>query len=60
MGCRTPSADCLIIHKQSKYGERLGRHEDGSTAILAGTMRNVRFWHKADMLNALTDVRFWG
>jgi hypothetical protein len=20
---------------------------------------NVRYWHKADMLNALTDVRFW-
>jgi len=20
----------------------------------------VRFWHKADMLNALTNVRFWG
>ena len=22
--------------------------------------RNVRYWHKADMLNALTNVRFWG
>src|SRR4026209_1930215 len=22
--------------------------------------RDVRFWHKADMLNALTNVRFWG
>jgi hypothetical protein len=21
--------------------------------------RNVRYWHKADMLNALTNVRFW-
>ena len=21
---------------------------------------NVRQWHKADMLNALTNVRFWG
>jgi hypothetical protein len=21
---------------------------------------NVRFWHKADMLNALMNVRFWG
>jgi hypothetical protein len=20
----------------------------------------VQFWHKADMLNALTNVRFWG
>ena len=20
----------------------------------------VRFWHKADMLNALTNVHFWG
>jgi hypothetical protein len=23
-------------------------------------MRYVRFWHKADMLNALTNVRFGG
>jgi hypothetical protein len=22
--------------------------------------RDVRLWHKADMLNTLTDVRFWG
>ena len=22
--------------------------------------QEVRFWHKADMLNALTNVRFWG
>jgi hypothetical protein len=22
--------------------------------------QNVRFWHIADMLNALTNVRFWG
>jgi hypothetical protein len=21
---------------------------------------HVSFWHKADMLNALTNVRFWG
>ena len=21
---------------------------------------NVRYWHKADMLNALTNVGFWG
>jgi len=22
--------------------------------------RDIRFWHKADMLKALTNVRFWG
>ena len=22
--------------------------------------RHVRFWHKADMVNALTNVRYWG
>ena len=27
---------------------------------LAALIRNVRFWHKADMLNALTNDRFWG
>ena len=24
------------------------------------TSDDVRFWHKADLLNALTNVRFWG
>jgi hypothetical protein len=24
------------------------------------TLTEVRFWHKADMLNALTNVRFYG
>ena len=23
-------------------------------------LQDDRFWHKADMLNALTNVRFWG
>jgi hypothetical protein len=23
-------------------------------------MVDFRYWHKADMLNALTNVRFWG
>ena len=26
----------------------------------AGGRADVRLWHKADMLNALTNVRFWG
>jgi hypothetical protein len=25
-----------------------------------GVLSDVGFWHKADMLNALTNVRFWG
>ena len=29
----------------------------GVLQLAAGT--DVRFWHKADMLNALTNVRFW-
>jgi hypothetical protein len=29
-------------------------------AILAAQVSDVRFWHKADMLNALTNVRLWG
>jgi hypothetical protein len=24
------------------------------------TAHDVRYWHKADMLNALPNVRFWG
>jgi hypothetical protein len=41
------------------------RHDLGSQheqAVLRRVLLNgtVRFWHKADMLNALTNVRFWG
>jgi hypothetical protein len=28
--------------------------------VLATARQNVRYWHKADMLNALIIVRFWG
>jgi hypothetical protein len=33
-----------------------------ATSAVAQSLRetNVRFLHKADMLNALTNVRFWG
>ena len=30
------------------------------TGGLARSDWDVRFWHKADVLNAPTDVRFWG
>ena len=26
----------------------------------ADSLADVGYWHKADMLNALTNVRFWG
>jgi hypothetical protein len=32
------------------------RRFDRSSVALA----DVRYWHKADMLNALTNVRSWG
>jgi len=32
----------------------------GATKQWLGLVLNVCFWHKADMLNALTNVRFWG
>jgi hypothetical protein len=28
--------------------------------VLIAAARDVRFWHKADMPMALSDVRFWG
>ena len=32
----------------------------GATKQWLGLVLNVCYWHKADMLNALTNVRFWG
>ena len=32
----------------------------GATKQWLGLVLNVCLWHKADMLNALTNVRFWG
>jgi hypothetical protein len=31
----------------------------GATKQWLGLVLNVCYWHKADMLNALTNVRFW-
>ena len=36
-----------------------GYHQKRRKPIQAITP-DVRYWHKADMLNALTNVRFWG
>jgi hypothetical protein len=31
-----------------------------SDMLRAAIESDVGYWHKADMLNALTNVRFWG
>jgi hypothetical protein len=45
----------------------VGRRIYGGPRIVTGQWfppplieHDVRFWHKADMLNALMNVRFWG
>ena len=49
-------ADCLRLI--ALFGGRLRRNpiriaKDNNSA-------DVRYWHKADILNALMNVRFWG
>ena len=39
---------------------QLGPLERGALAKSTRRAENVRFWHKADMLNALTNVRYRG
>ena len=34
--------------------------EPWADEVIERTRANVRFWHKADMGIALSDVRFWG
>ena len=49
----------LSLPRQGCGGE--GRHADRGARLQLWTSRNnVGSWHEADMLNALTNVRFWG
>ena len=34
-------------------------HKVGKKPVVPNHSLDVRYWHKADMLNALTNVRFW-
>ena len=38
----------------------LGLANSGGCGLSAVALERCRYWHKADMLNALTNVRFWG
>ena len=58
-----PAKTLLLMKRRPAFNPFEGR--DGSDryglARNVGAMSgNVRYWHKADMLNALTNVRFWG
>jgi len=35
-------------------------HLPGTISIISKARLNVRYWHKADLLTHLFDVRFWG
>ena len=52
-------ADALDDAIAQPGGRRL-RSLDDAAPGWRGSLNIVRFWHKADMLNALTNVRFGG
>jgi hypothetical protein len=39
---------------------KLEQSDQGYNDRAEQVMVDIRYWHKADMLNALTNVRFWG
>jgi uncharacterized protein len=65
-----PSIEKLIAEEQGRSQAYDGRTAFGMSATRSTPTRrwdkaardhiNVRYWHKADMLNTLTNVRYWG
>jgi len=63
-------AACIGISQQWRayltHGHSVTPAQVTSTRVKEESMQNapprggLRFWHKADMLNALTNVRLWG
>jgi hypothetical protein len=50
-----------LAARGSTEGFRLHwRHKQAVGTTLFDADANVCLWHKADMLNALANVRFWG
>ena len=58
-GIHATRADALDDAIAQPGGRRL-RSLDDAAPEWRGSLTIVRFWHTADMLNALTNVRFWG
>src|SRR6476469_7389601 len=59
------TARCSIEEKEARYSALrslpwLFECDPWGTCSDSGQKTDVRLWHKADMLNALTHVRFWG
>jgi hypothetical protein len=47
--------------RAAKYGSRLSRSRPTASFLnVPRSMRNVRYWHKADIPKHTFDVRFWG
>jgi hypothetical protein len=38
----------------------INQRQELAIGLTGSEKPNVRYWHKADMLNALANVRFWG
>jgi hypothetical protein len=49
-----------IIERTTTTMVARGLHSDFSLGDSDANETDVRLWHKADMLNAPRDVRFWG
>ena len=56
--CRQP--DALLTDAIVRNAARSTGQKKSGPALPTKVSRNVRYWHKADMLNALANVRFWG
>ena len=57
---RSPAVDTPLIAVIRQGLNETGFVEGQNIAVLCRSAQNVRFWHKADVTIALTNVRFWG
>jgi hypothetical protein len=54
---RIGSQHCLLVSPHQHYHPG-GRLQSSKKPVVPNHSLDVRYWHKADMLNALTNIRF--
>jgi len=60
LSSRSPAVDTPLIAVIRQGLNETGFVEGQNIAVLCRSAQNVRFWHKADVTIALTNVGFWG
>jgi hypothetical protein len=58
--CCPMAADCEARSLPILLARNINQRQELAIGLTGSEKPNVRYWHKADMLNALANVRFCG